>query len=215
MRSPSTSRSTSPQSNASLAPIGLPVAHISSALPTPATRGSRCVPPAPGSSPSLTSGVPSFADWIGDAIMAAERDLEPAAERGAVDRRDDRLGAILDRVDDHRQPRLLRRLAELGDVGAGEEGLALAGDDDGFDAVVGLPPRRSHRPAPAGPRSTARSPAGCCERTISTSPCLRVEIGLVVGLSSTSVMRPPAKAATARPSALQAGAVAMPSWRAP
>ena len=28
----------------------------------PATRGSRCVPPAPGSRPSFTSGVPSFAD---------------------------------------------------------------------------------------------------------------------------------------------------------
>ena len=37
-----------------------------------------------------------------------------------------------------RQPRLLRRLAEFGDVGAGEEGLAFAGDDDRLDAVVGF-----------------------------------------------------------------------------
>ena len=32
----------------------------------------------------------------------------------------------------------LRRLAEFGDVGAGEEGLAFAGDDHRLDAVVGL-----------------------------------------------------------------------------
>ena len=52
-----------------------------------------------------------------DAIMARQRDLEPAAERGAVDRRYDRLHAILDAVDHLRQPRHHRRLAELGDVG--------------------------------------------------------------------------------------------------
>ena len=89
--------------------------------------------------------------------MAGQRDLEPAAERGAVDRRDDRLGAIFDAVDDLRQHRLLERLgrAELGDVGAGEEGLALAGDDHRLDAVVAfrlldrrdqaLPHRRAER----------------------------------------------------------------------
>ena len=38
------------------------VAAISSAFPTPATRGSRCVPPAPGRSPSFTSGTPSLAE---------------------------------------------------------------------------------------------------------------------------------------------------------
>ena len=35
---------------------------ISSAIATPAMRGRRCVPPAPGSRPSFTSGVPSFAE---------------------------------------------------------------------------------------------------------------------------------------------------------
>ena len=47
---------------ARLAEIGLPVAVISRASFSPATRGRRCVPPAPGSRPSFTSGTPSFAD---------------------------------------------------------------------------------------------------------------------------------------------------------
>ena len=123
---------------ASLAPIMPPPVTISSALGTPATRGRRWVPPAPGSRPSLTSGTPSFADGHRDAIMAAERDLEPAAERGAVDRGDHRLGAILDPVDHFGQPRHHRRLAEFGDVGAGEEGLPFAADDDRLDRVVAL-----------------------------------------------------------------------------
>ena len=119
--------------------------------------------------------------------MAAERDLEPAAQRGAVDRGDHRLGAILDRVDDLGQPRHLRRLAEFGDVGAGEEGLALAGDDDGVDAASAS----ASAIASTSPWRTAVDSAftgGLLERTISTSPCLRVEIGLVVGLSRTSFM---------------------------
>jgi hypothetical protein len=43
---------------------GLPVTIIWSALGTPASRGSRWVPPAPGRMPSLTSGWPTFADGI-------------------------------------------------------------------------------------------------------------------------------------------------------
>jgi hypothetical protein len=43
--------------------------------------------------------------------------------------------------------------------------------------------------------------------TISTSPCLRVEIGLVVGLSRTSVMSVSAAAAKPLLTALQAAAV--------
>ena len=39
-----------------------PVAIISSACPTPTMRGSRWVPPAPGTMPSFTSGSPTFAD---------------------------------------------------------------------------------------------------------------------------------------------------------
>ena len=74
----------------------------------------------------------------GDPVMAGERDLEAAAEGGAVDRGDDRLGAILDDVDDLGEHRHLHRLAELGDVGAGEEGLALADDHHRLDRLVAV-----------------------------------------------------------------------------
>ncbi len=54
----------------------------------------------------------------GDAVVADERDLEPAAERGAVDRGDDRLRAVFDRRLHVGERRPARRLAEFGDVGA-------------------------------------------------------------------------------------------------
>ena len=60
----------------------------------PDRRGSRCVPPAPGNRPSLTSGRPSRASVVATRIVADERQLEAAAERGAVDRGDDRLRRI-------------------------------------------------------------------------------------------------------------------------
>ena len=76
----------------------------------------------------------------GDSIMTGERDLEPAAERGSVDRGDHRLGAIFDDVDDLRQHRLREGLggAEFADVRAGEEGLAEADDDDRLHRLVGI-----------------------------------------------------------------------------
>ena len=81
------------------------------------------MPAAPGIRPSLTSGRPSFA--LG------------AAERGAVDRGDHRLVARLHRVERVGQARPLRRLAELGDVGPGEERAPVAAYDDSLDRVVG------------------------------------------------------------------------------
>ena len=54
--------SISPQTRASAASMGSPVTHISRALATPTRRGSRWVPPAPGSIPSFTSGSPSRAE---------------------------------------------------------------------------------------------------------------------------------------------------------
>ena len=73
----------------------------------------------------------------GDAIVAAQRGLQAAAERSAVDRGDDGLRGILDRVADVVQARRLRRLAELGDVGAGDERPAVADQHDGLDGGVG------------------------------------------------------------------------------
>ena len=51
--------STSPALSASFAGIGSPDRIIGSAFSMPTRRGSRCVPPAPGMSPSLISGRPS------------------------------------------------------------------------------------------------------------------------------------------------------------
>ena len=58
-RSSPTTSSTMPISLALGARTGSPLTIILSAASTPATRGNRCVPPAPGRSPSLTSGSPT------------------------------------------------------------------------------------------------------------------------------------------------------------
>ncbi len=61
-KSPSTILSISPISFAAAAPTGLPLTIRSSAAATPASRGERCVPPAPGNKPRFTSGKPTLAD---------------------------------------------------------------------------------------------------------------------------------------------------------
>jgi hypothetical protein len=65
-----------------------------------------------------------------DAIMAAHCHFEPAAQRRAVDRGDDRLGASLDRVDQLRQARIGERLPEFGDVRAGRKERSRTTDHD-------------------------------------------------------------------------------------
>ena len=77
-----------------------------------------------------------------DAEMAAHRQLKPAAERRAVHRRDRRLFHLVQRRDHLDERGRLRRLAELGDVGAGHERAARAGDHDGLDR--GVVARRDH-----------------------------------------------------------------------
>ncbi len=71
-----------------------------------------------------------------NAIVGAQRRLQAAAQRRAVQRRDDQLGRILHRGDDVVQVRARRRLAELADVGAGDEGAAAADQHDGVDAGI-------------------------------------------------------------------------------
>ena len=68
-----------------------------------------------------------------DPVVAGQRDLAAAAERHAVERRDNRLVARLDQFDDLRQGRLGHRLAELADVGAADEAAPAADDDDRAD----------------------------------------------------------------------------------
>ena len=63
VRSPSTISSMRPTFSASSAPIGSPLTIIWSAFCAPTTRGSRCVPPAPGRRPSFTSGRPKRAPF--------------------------------------------------------------------------------------------------------------------------------------------------------
>ncbi len=69
--------------------------------------------------------------------MAAEGDLEPAAERKPLDRGDDRLRAGLDLGDDIDESRRLRRFAELTNIGPGDEAAALADDDEPGDGRIG------------------------------------------------------------------------------
>ena len=74
----------------------------------------------------------------GQAVVRRERHFEPAAERGAVDRGDHRLGAVLDRKAGLGQRGRLRRLAELADVRAGDEIAAGADDQHRLGGAVGL-----------------------------------------------------------------------------
>ena len=72
----------------------------------------------------------------GNAVMAGQRNLAAAAQRRPVDGRDDRLVARFHRIQRFRQIGADRRLAELGDIGAGKEGLTVAADHDCLDTVV-------------------------------------------------------------------------------
>ena len=69
--------------------------------------------------------------------MGGQRRLESAAQRRAVNRRDNELVGCFDAVVQVRQPGLLEWLAELGDVGARDEGPALANQQHGLAGVVG------------------------------------------------------------------------------
>jgi hypothetical protein len=72
--------------------------------------------------------------------VTGQRQLQAAAERHAVDGRDHRLGAGLDPFEHGAQDGLLQlaRRAELGDIGAGREGLVAAGKYDAAHGGIGL-----------------------------------------------------------------------------
>jgi hypothetical protein len=70
--------------------------------------------------------------------MAPKRQLQPAAQRRAVDRRYHRFGRSLDPGDDLRQQRLRGRAPELCDVRARGKEPPGAGEHDGFHARVGI-----------------------------------------------------------------------------
>ena len=72
----------------------------------------------------------------GDAVMRRQRNFEPAAERRAVDRGDDRLRRVFHRVERLVEAGRGGRLAEFGNVGAGDERPSVADDDDRLDGAV-------------------------------------------------------------------------------
>src|SRR5271168_4548184 len=138
-RSPSIILSTMPDLKASSAFTGLPVVHISTALATPARRGRRCVPAAPGMMPSFTSGWPTCA--LATATRVARHgNFEAAAESRAVNGDDHRLFAVFDFQKKREQARAARfsgsHFAEFFNVRASYESSPTADEDDGFDGIV-------------------------------------------------------------------------------
>ena len=89
-----------------------------------------------GEQADLDFGLAVLRLGVAHAVVRAHRDLEPAAERGAVNGRDHRLGAVLHRVLHFAQAGAARRLVELADVGAGDESAALAREHDRLDVGV-------------------------------------------------------------------------------
>ena len=214
-------RFTSPHASASAAVSRRPRRIISFARASPTSRGSRCVPPAPGMMPSVVSGSAERGVRRRHAEIAHERELEPAAERHAVDRRDDRLRRAVERpelrpveVDLHAHVVLAHPLALLQICPGAERLVSRPRDDDGADRRVRPPPRaracrtrggslararsfdrgdRSSRPR----RSPAarREPVSRRSRSCSSLPPLRVRAG---GLAPLRLRRRPRPLPSAR-----------------
>ena len=134
---PSTISSIRPFLSASEAEIGSPPTIIltASSGPDRARQALRAAGARQQAELHLGQAQPRFLDR--DAEMTGERDLEAAAERRAVDRGHDRLRRVLHQGQHLDQAGRLRRLAEFGDVGAGDEGAAAAGQHDTLDLGIG------------------------------------------------------------------------------
>ena len=86
--------------------------------------------------PSLISGRPSRVSGAATRKWQPSAISKSAAQRRAMHRCDHRLRHLIDRRDHVDQARRLRRLAELGDVGAGDERASRRCDDDRCDACI-------------------------------------------------------------------------------
>ena len=104
-----------------------------------------------------------------DPVVAGQGDLVAAAERGAVDRGDDRLRERLEPAQAGLDPLgeledggrvVLGRLDHRVQVAAGEERLLRAGDHDARDRTASVPPRRTAGPRPR-PWSRCRARSWC------------------------------------------------------
>ena len=99
---------------------------------------------------------------VGDAMMHAQRQFQPAAQGQALDRRDHRLGAALE-CGDHRGQRGLHArfgLVELADVGAAGKRACAAGDHDGLHRRIVQRPRQCFQ------QSAARGQAQAIDRRV-------------------------------------------------
>ena len=99
---------------------GVPERMALSVFSTPERRGKRCVPPAPGMRPSSIRASRASAE-AQPCGVAHQGDFEAAAQRGAVDCRDHRLGTAFEGALDLGERRALRGFAKLGNVGAGNK----------------------------------------------------------------------------------------------
>ncbi len=160
-RSPSSTASIRPISSAFGAFTGLPLVTISTA----AAGGHEPRQPdgaaGTGHDAEGDLGQADRGGGRGHAEAAGERHLEAAAEGGAVDGGDPGLSRALDPGNDVRQVRRHRRLAELGHVGAGDEGAPGADQHHRVDGLVGIEGLHRVRRAPGGAPARGRSPAGC------------------------------------------------------
>ena len=108
----------------------------SSAFSTPIEPGQALRAPGAGDDAKLDLRQAAFGRRDRDAVMRRERDFEPAAERRSVQSGDHRLRGVLDCVKRLGERRRGGRLAELGNVGAGDEGPPVADEDDRLDRAV-------------------------------------------------------------------------------
>ena len=142
-RPPARRATTRPQRSASAASIMRPVRHISIAFDLPTKRVRRCVPPAPGMTPSLISGWPNLA--VSAAMMKshiiASSQPPPSAKPATA-----AMIGLRQRVMRSQVPMKSLDVGlhvglglHLLDVGAGGEGLLRAGQHDAADGAVGLP----------------------------------------------------------------------------
>ena len=107
------------------------------ACSAPTSCGTSCVPPQPGMRPRKTSGQAKWRTDDGDRpVVAVERDLDPAPERGAVDRGERDEGKVAQPAEElvaclaSLARALGRDLAELVDVRADGEDERLSGEQE-------------------------------------------------------------------------------------
>ena len=141
-RSPAASSSISPAASAAALDTRSPLQIMPMARGMPTMRGSRCVPPAPGMMPSVTSGRPTTVPGAATRASQPSASSKPppsaapcsAATTGLPQSSMARITAG--------SGRLGQRLAELAQVGAGDEGVAGADQHRAAQARVDCAPYR-------------------------------------------------------------------------